>query len=52
MKNVWTKGNQKFWSSYDRTKKDRVFTLINPKSSKTISFESWQAVKKMGYIKS
>jgi hypothetical protein len=50
-KSVWVKGSSQFTSSYQRTKKDRVFTLTNVKSGKSISFESFQAAQKQGYKK-
>jgi hypothetical protein len=51
MKNLWIKGKQQFKSSYQWTKKDRVFTLVNIKTGKAVSFESWQQAKKLGYVK-
>jgi hypothetical protein len=52
MKNTWTKNFKKFYnSSYQRTKKDRVFTLVPVKGGKVYSFESWQAAVKAGFKK-
>jgi len=41
--------DKEFKSSYDRSSKDRVFTLTNGKKVK--SYESWQAAKKDGWEK-
>jgi hypothetical protein len=49
-KSLWVKGRMTAKSSYQRTKNDRVFTLTL-KSGRVISFESWQAAKKAGWVK-
>lgn len=48
---MWTHKKYKtaFKGTYQRTKSDRVFQLISEK--KTISFESYQAAKKDGWVK-
>ncbi len=40
-----------FVSSYDRTGKDRVFTLSMPGTKVARSFESWQQAVKDGWSK-
>jgi len=50
----WThkKFKSPFYSRYVRTKSgDRIFELVNLKSARVISFESWQMAKKLGWEK-
>lgn len=45
--------NQKFKGRYNRTKngKERIFELVNIKTGRVISFESWQAAIKQGFTR-
>lgn len=40
-----------FASSYEKSGKDRVFTLVYPGSKLAKSYESWQAAVKDGWFK-
>jgi hypothetical protein len=51
MKNLWVKGKRQFLSRYVFAEGDRVFQLVPVKSGKIYSFESWQAAKKAGWVK-
>ena len=44
---------QQFKGRYNRTKKgeERVFELVNIKTKRVISFESWQMAQKAGWQK-
>jgi hypothetical protein len=44
---------QQFKGRYNRTKKgeERVFELVNIKTGRVISFESWQMAKKNSWVK-
>ena len=45
------KKKQKFESSYEFLKGDRMFVLTNLKSGKRVEFSSPQAAMKAGYVK-
>lgn len=52
LKSFWFKGKISFLfkGSYERDKKgERVFILTHPK--RRITFESWQAAKKLGWVR-
>ena len=52
---MWTHHKYKtaFKSSYERDRKgERIFVLTNPKTNRRITFESWQAASKLGWVRS
>lgn len=48
---MWShkKYKSEFKATYEKSGKDRVFTLSSDK--KVVSYESWQAAKKDGWVK-